>query len=83
MKMASLAAFPRRRSSGRGFERRVLAPLAYAFHALGIVLASHGRSVGYAVNLLTGLGWFFVRSSIISLTSSPPRLTGWASRQSC
>lgn len=31
---------------------------AYAVHALGIVLASHERPAGYAVNLLAGMGWF-------------------------
>lgn len=31
----------------------------YALHALGILLASHGRSSGYIINLLVGLGWFF------------------------
>jgi hypothetical protein len=32
---------------------------AYAVHALGIVLASHERPAGYAINLLVGMGWFF------------------------
>lgn len=31
---------------------------AYAVHALGIVLASHERPAGYAINLLAGMGWF-------------------------
>lgn len=31
----------------------------YAFHAFGILLASHGRPSGYLINLLVGLGWFF------------------------
>ncbi len=33
--------------------------VGYAFHALGILLASRGRSSGYLINLLVGLGWFF------------------------
>ncbi len=32
---------------------------AYAVHVLGIVLASHERPAGYAINLLAGMGWFF------------------------
>jgi len=31
---------------------------AYAVHASGIVLASHERPAGYAINLLAGMGWF-------------------------
>ncbi|MGB3683445.1 MAG: hypothetical protein WA990_13295, partial [Rubrobacteraceae bacterium] len=37
----------------------VLLGIGYAFHALGILLASHRRPSGYLINLLVGLGWFF------------------------
>ena len=55
---------------------------AYAVHALGIVLASHGRSAGYVINLLAGLGWFFgaLFDHLPDVLSSEPYRAGFTSK---
>lgn len=55
---------------------------AYAVHALGIVLASHGRPAGYVVNLLAGLGWFFgaLFDHLPDVLSSEPYRAGFPSK---
>lgn len=55
---------------------------AYTMHALGIVLTSHGRSTGYAINLLAGLGWFFgaLFDHLPDVLSSEPYRAGFPSK---
>ena len=60
----------------------VLLAAAYAVHVLGIVLTSHGRPAGYAINLLAGLGWFFgaILDHLPDVLSSEPYRAGFPSR---
>lgn len=60
----------------------MLIAAAYAVHVLGIVLASHGRPTGYAINLLAGLGWFFgaILDHFPDVLSSEPYRAGFPSR---
>lgn len=55
---------------------------AYAVHTLGIVLASHGRSAGYVINLLAGIGWFVgaVFDHLPDVLSSEPYRAGFPSK---
>lgn len=55
---------------------------AYAVHALGIVLTSHERPTGYAINLLAGMGWFFgaLFDHLPDVLSSEPYRAGFPSK---
>lgn len=60
----------------------ILLAALYALHALGIVLASHGRPAGYVLNLLVGAGWFFgaLLDHLLDVLSSEPYRTGFPSK---